>query len=391
MGFSLKTLLSSGLRTIFGKAAGALKNPRSQISPLADRLLVDAIRLAELASPVPCEEPRAAFTLERLKSFGLLPVVDDTGSILVRLHSEQAADEAPILLFTDLGSTRWHPTESLARLDADNASGAGLSDSLGTAALLSIAEAYYTGAFRIPRDILLLFTAKSLDDPNNSFDPILQSSENRPFAAIGVRGLSLDRVIHSVGSYRLRVIVSGDTIQTSNKVTETLIDTARTILSIAWDSEGKTKVFIRRIEAATVYGLTPEEGLLEIEIESTEANLLELAMNTVKATAGKIGEAAGLRSETALLSFIPAGKPEKSLELFEIVRRHAREQHVKLREENGADPSSFFTSADIPALSLGIALGREGMDRDIINIDSLEKGRKILERLIVEAGGRSAF
>ncbi|MDR1318204.1 MAG: hypothetical protein LBJ90_01150 [Treponema sp.] len=391
MGFSFKTLLSSGLKRIFGRAAGTLKGSGSQVSPLADRLLVDAIRLAELASPAPGEEPRAAFTLERLKSFGLLPAVDDTGSILVRLHSEQAADEVPILLFTDLGSKRWHPTESLARLNAEEASGAGLSDSLGTAALLSIAENYSTGVFRSPRDLLLLFSAKSLDDPNNSFEPILQSTESRPFAAIGVRGFSLDRVIHSVGSYRLRVTVLGDADRTSNKVTETLIDTARTILSIAWDGENKTKLFIRRIEAATVYGLTPDEGVLEIEIESTEANLLELAMNAVKATAGKIGDAAGLKSETTLLSFIPPGKPEKSLELFEIVRKLAREQRVKLREETGADPSSFFTSEGIPALSLGIALGREGTDRDIINIDSLEKGRKILEQLIVEAGGPGGF
>ncbi|GHV94357.1 hypothetical protein AGMMS50293_06770 [Spirochaetia bacterium] len=392
MSFSFKNLLSSTLGALFGKAGKALK---PAVSPLRDRLLVDAIRLAELPSPAVAEEPRAVVVLERLKSFGLLPLVNDAGDILLRLHSEQSADEAPILLFTDLGSKRWHPMDSLARLDAENAVGAGLSDSLGTAALLSIAERYQTGVFQCRRDLLLLFTAKSLDDPNISFGPILNSPQDRPFAAIGVRGFLLDRITHSIGSYRVKISVSCETgvndIVAPNKVTETLIDTARTLLGITWDTEEKTKMFIRRLEALTVYGLSPQEGILELEIESSEAALLELAMNVVKATAGKIGEAAKLKTETTLLSFIPPGKPEKSMELFEILRKLTKEQRLKITEENGADPASFFTSEDIPALSMGIALGREGADRDIINIDSVEKGRLILERFIVEMGTRNGF
>jgi hypothetical protein len=393
MALSIKKWLFSTADALFGKAAKAFK-PSVKTSSRTDRLLVDAIRLAELPSPAPAEEPRAALVLERLQSLALLPEVNDSGSILVRLHSEQADDEAPILLFTDLGSKRWHPAKSLARLDAENAAGAGLSDSLGSAALLSVAENFQNGAFLPRRDLLLLFTAKSLDDPNISFGPLLDSPRDRPCAAIGVRGLSLDRIIHSVGSYRVKITVSGEPnpdAASSNKVTETLIDTARTLLGIAWDAEGKTKMFIRRLEALTVYGLSPQEGVLELEIESSEGSLLDMAVNAVKATAGKIGEAANLKSETELLSFIPSGKPEKSMELFEILRKLTREQRIKITEENGADPASFFTSADIPALSMGIALGREGAERDIISLDSVEKGRLILERFIVETAARNGF
>jgi hypothetical protein len=177
----------------------------------------------------------------------------------------------------------------------------------------------------------------------------------------------------------------------SNRVTETLIDTARTLLGIAWDGEGKTKMFIRRLEALTVYGLTPQEGVLELEIESSEGALLEMAMNAVKATAGKIGEQAKLKSETTLLAYIPTGKPEKSIELFEILRKLTKEHRIKITDENGADPASFFTSEGIPALSMGIALGREGARRDRINIDSVEQGRIILEKFIGETGARSGF
>jgi hypothetical protein len=399
MAFPFKKLFSATLNTLFGKAA--FKPLARKNSPLADRLLADAIRLAELPSPVPAEEPRAAFVLERLKSFGLVPEVNESGDILARLHSEKSRDEAPVLLFTDLGSKRWHPMESLARLDAQTAVGAGLSDSLGTAAILSIVENCQSGGFQSARDLLLLFTAKSLDDPNISFGPILESRKDRPFAAIGVRGFMLDHIIHSVGSYRVRITVSSNAIADNakadfpqiepNKVTETLISIARTLLGIAWDAEGKTQMFIRRLEALTVYGLSPQEGVLELEIESGEAALLDMAMTAVKATAGKIGEQANLKVETALLSFIPAGKSEKSLELFEILRKLTKEQRIKITEENGADPASFFTASGIPALSMGIALGREGAARDIIDIDSLEKGRLILEQFIAETGARNGI
>ena len=396
MGISLKNMFSQTINALFGGSAKVLR-PAAKATPLTDRLLVDAIRLAELPSPAPNEEPRAAFVHERLKSLGFSPVVNDSGSILVRLHADKSGDVEPVLLFTDLGTKRWHPSESLARLDAENAVGAGLSDSLGSAALLSIAENFYSSMEQsMKRDILLLFNARTMDDPDINFSPILNDPVNRPIAAIGVRGFSLDRIIQSVGSYRVKITVTEGEDRlpaeiNSNKVTETLIDTARTLLGIAWDTEGKTKMFIRHLEALTVYGLTPQEGLLELEIESSEAAHLDMAMNAVKATAGKISEKANLQTETGLLSYIPPGKPEKSKDLFEILRKLCREQHLKIREESGADPAAFFSGDGIPALSMGISLGREGKERDVINIDSVEKGFLILERFIIEAGTYYGF
>ena len=398
MGFSFKTLFDSTLGALFTKKPKTVKSQPQSLQ--ADRLLADAIRLAELPSPAPGEEPRASFVLERLKSFNLQPEVSEAGDIKVRLHCAEQHNETPILLFSDLGSRRWHPGKSLAQLGADTASGAGLSDSLGCAALLSIAEQWQAGDFQNSKniqkhDLLLLFTAKSLDDPNIGFEPILHNRQDRPFAAIGVRGLSLDRIIHSTGSYRLKISISAGTAakkesdEINNKVTETLIDTARMLLGIAWDTDGKTKLFIRRLEAQTVYALTPQEGLVELEIESSESALLEMAMNAVKATAGKTGEAAGLKTEISLLSYIPPGSPEHSKALCDILGKLLRERHIKAHEETAADPASFFTCEGIPAISVGIALGSEGTERDSINIKSIEEGRLILDRLIAETGGKN--
>ena len=114
-----------------------------------------------------------------------------------------------------------------------------------------------------------------------------------------------------------------------------------------------------------------------------------MALNAVKATAGKIGEAAGLNTETMLLSYIPPGNPENSKAMYEILGRLLRERHIKAHDETAADPAAFFTGDGIPALSMGIALGREGTERDTINIASIEEGLSILERLIAETGAKN--
>jgi hypothetical protein len=374
-----------GLHSLTGKTERFLNHSRRPVSPLADRLLADALRLAELPSPVPGEEPRSLFVLDRLKRCGFVPAVTKSGNIVVRLHAEDAPEE-PILLFTDLGSVRWHPTESLARLDAENATGAGICDSLGPAALLSVAENFYSGEFRKKRDLTLLFTVRMLDDPENNFPFFFAGPARRPAAAIGVRGLSLGILVHPTGFCRLEIHVSSDREDPANEVTRTLINTARTILDIRWDGEGKTSVFVRRIEAAAAWGRTPAGGILELEIESGEGNLLELAKNAITATAEKIGEEAGLKVEAALLSFVPPGDRETGKPLFDLALRILKEQRIKTSEENGADPASLFSSGGIPALSVGIALGREGVERDIIRIESVETGRRFLERFISEIG-----
>ena len=373
-----------GLHSLAGKTERLLPRPRRPASPLADRLLADALRLAELPSPVPGEEPRSLFVLDRLKRCGFVPAVTKSGNIIVRLHAEGAPEE-PILLFTDLGSMRWHPTESLARLDAETAAGAGLGDSLGPAALLSVAENFYSGEFRKKRDLVLLFAVRMLDDPENNFPALIAGPARRPAAAaVGVRGLSLGTLVYPTGFCRLRIRVSTDQPEPDNEVTRTLINTARTILDIRWDGEGKTRVFVRRIEAASAWGRTPAGGILELEIESGEGNLLELAKNAITATAEKIGEEARLRVETALLSFVPPGDRETGKPLFDLALKILKEQRIKIREETGADPASLFSSRGIPALSLGIALGHEGAERDVIQIASVETGRRFLERFIGE-------
>ncbi|MDR2109857.1 MAG: hypothetical protein LBP32_00970 [Spirochaetaceae bacterium] len=388
-----KKLLVRGINTLSGRAS-AFRQRRKPVFPLADRLLADALRLAEIPSPSPMEGERAAFVLERLRLLGTAPWSDEGGNVFVRLHSASLHSE-PLLLFTDLGSKRWHPLESLSRLDAVYARGAGLADVLGAAALLSVAEEICLGRLQSGRDILLLFAARSFDDPeSNVFLPITESPPDRPFSAVGIRGFLLGSLItHIQGTYRMEITISSirgekepeeeeppkKLPDPSNMVVDTLIATARRLSEIR-DTDEEIRVYIRRVEAGAGFGRTPSEGILEIELESSDGTRLDMAMNRVKAIAEV--QNPELRVSVNITSFIPAGDPSVSAELSRKVQGIMRGLHIKVREENGSDPSSFLANHGIPAVSLGIARGREGLSRDTIEISSIEKGRLLLEALI---------
>jgi hypothetical protein len=403
----------SKLNRLSGKAATALDRVRGASSPLADRLLADALRLAEIPSPTHQEEQRAAFILERLANLGISPQMDGRGNILVRIPSAEPLDDSALLLFSDMGSNHWHPLTSLTRLDPQYARGTGLADVLGCAALLSVAEALKEQRLRAGREVTLLFAARSLDDPGgDAFFSISDAPAHFPCAAIGIRGLTLGSVVtNTQGIYRIRVTVGREQNEKeaareegpdvplepelANRVVDTLMATARKLSGITWDSRGATRFFIRRIEAGTGFGRAPQEGVLEIELESSDGAQLEMAMNTVKATAENTAKFFGespkpdpaIKTEVSIASYIPVGEQSNNLELLKTIREAMKDLHIRLREENGADPSAVLANRGIPSYSVGIARGWEGLNSDTIDIASIEKGRQLIEALILRTGG----
>jgi hypothetical protein len=401
------------LNRLSGKAALALDRVRHSSSPLADRLLADALRLAEIPSPTHQEEQRAAFILERLENLGISPQMDEYGNILVRILSTEPGDNPALLLFSDMGSNHWHPLNSLTRLDPQYARGSGLAEVLGCATLLSVAEALKENRLQSGRDVTLLFAARSLDDPGgNAFSSVSDEPAHFPCAAIGIRGLTLGSVItNTQGIYRIRITMGreqnekdeareeaeGPDVLTepdmANRVVNTLMSTARKLSGITWDSKGTTHFFIRRIEAGTGFGRAPQEGILEIELESSDGAQLEMAMNTVKATAEATAKFPGetppdptIKIDINIASYIPVGEQSANQELLKTIREVMKELHIWLREENGADPSAILSNRGIPSFSIGMAKGWEGLHSDTIDIASIERGRQLVEALVSRIG-----
>lgn len=389
---SFKRLMDSALRSLGGSAEGIVKRfSGKRGSPLADRLLSDAVRFAELPSPTEREERRAAFALERLGEYSFQGTVDDDGNILVRISSGGTVDHRPILLFADLGTTRWNPLGSLARVDPDIARGAGLADSLGAAALLSIAEGVCDGSIRPGRDIVLLFAARSLDDPRSGvFARVCDDATLRPAAAIGLSGLGLGSLGGKpLGTYRISVQArigeptAGDGAQTAPRnAVSVMTAVAQRIGGIRWDAEGKTACRVRRIEAGTGFGRFPAEGVADIELESGDAAVLDMAMKAVTATAQTIGVEAGAQLTVSVVGHVPVGDPTVGAPLRALAKEAMKTLKIKPYELPGADSASFLSARGVPAIALGIALGKEGLETDDVVIASLESGRRLLAELV---------
>jgi hypothetical protein len=385
----LRGTMAKALRTIRSRAGSVLRSRRKSPFPLSDRLLTDALRIAEIPSPTNHEEQRAAFILERLNALGLTPRVDEDDNIIVRLSCPRSDDSAPILLFADISSPRWHPLESLSRLDSTRAYGAGLADAIGTAALLSIAESMMTGLVACGRDILLLFAVRSLDDPGSMlFKRLSETAIDRPYAALGIRGISLGTIsTRSLGTYRIEVRVrtdnaAGDGSERPGSSVDTIVSLARTLSGVTWDSENKTTCRIRRIEAGTGFGRNPTEGILDIEMESSDGSVLELAMKAAVATAEARGREAKAMTEVTIAGFVPVGDPKVGAGLVKLVTQSLKDHKIRMVEENGADPAAFLSSMGVPAISVAVASGREGLEQDEIDIASIEKGRKLLVTIV---------
>jgi hypothetical protein len=165
-------------------------------------------------------------------------------------------------------------------------------------------------------------------------------------------------------------------------VVSALLSTARKLSGIHWDANNTTQAYIRRVETSARFGRTPSEGILELELESSDPTLLDMAMNAVKATAESTGGRRGLKVTVNVSSFIPVGDPAVSADLARLVRGIMKEQRIKMVVKSGSDPSAFLSNQGIPALSLGIVQGQEGLVKDTIEIASIEKGRAFLEKII---------
>ncbi|MDR1390181.1 MAG: hypothetical protein LBJ31_09435 [Treponema sp.] len=356
--------------------------------PLADRLLADALRLCAIPSPAGREEERAEFITERLRSLLIPFFIDEAGNILVRAAAilDEDLSAEPLLVFTRMGSERWNPLESLGRVDMEYARGAGLADVLGSAALLSLIEAYAGGRLVTGRDIIFFFSALSFDDPQSDAFKTINEEKKRPAAAVGVQGFSLGTLTsHSLGSYRAQIILSEDSQnENENTLVNTLLQLAEKVQETACD----VSVYINRIEALSSWGRTPREAELDMELESDDKEKLDAVIEKIAAVTESFSpvktrrKAGKITGTFKLLSSTPPGDPEVSAGLVQTLRVLMKELRIKAAEDARPDPSSFLSALGIPAISVGIAQGREALNYDKVEIASIEKGRMLLEKLL---------
>lgn len=355
-------------------------------SASTDRLLADAVRFSELPSPTDREEARATWVVERLNALSLTPSVDEQGNVLVRLGGYSSPDERPYLVFAFLGTSRWDPVKSYARVELDSAHGAGLGDAIGPAALLSLAESITSGEVRIDRDCILFFLARPANGAlGGAFDALLSDPNLLPVSAIGLDSYSLGHISpQGLGTWRLRVRVR---CSSGYSAVDSAVSLAQKLGGVRWDAAGSTRCHIRRVRAGSGYTKEPLDGVIDLEVESPDPATLEMAKEAVLATAKTIEALPDVRVESEELGFTPVGDGAVNEVLLSHIREAMRGLHIPIHEEDHPDPAAWFSARGIPALSIALSAGSEGSEEDVIDIASLETGRRLLLALARSAAG----
>lgn len=363
---------------------GSLKQTKH---PLADRILSDALQLSGIPSPTDKEEARSTFIVERLNNVGVQGTLDESGHLLARIPCSVAEDVKPILLVAFLPSEHWHPTASLGRLDTEKAYGSGLADAIGPATLLAVAEAMKTGFLRCNRDVLLLFTASPLGKvPTALYDRLLERPATAPKAVFSIRGLSLGVLNTSYkGTYQIRVRLTLDDSEEADirySAVDAITQLTQSLSMVQWDEKAETSSIISRIEAGFGFGKHPSEGLVEIELYSSDSAVLDMAMKAVVATAEKTALQYKAKAQVEVVSYIPVGKADVNQHLTSLASSTMKDLHIKIKEKSAVTAVSYFTTRNIPALVLGMATGHIGLEYDEVKVETLELGRKLLFTLL---------
>jgi hypothetical protein len=338
--------------------------------------------LNEIPSPTPKEERRTQFITRSLSDFGVSNVEsDEAGNVVVMLPSSGPTDES-ILLFADIENESYSPLDSLVTLTKVRAAGKGIADnSLGTAALLVLAEYIAKNDIRYGKNLLILFT--SLRSPGSSvvaLDYFLRRRQGGISAGLYLSGIGLGLIeANPLGACKLTVRVKTEERgilagSGSGSAVSVLSNISFQLGSIKWDEKNRTILNVARLVAGIGHGYYPSEGFMELEIYSGDMNVLEISRSAVCATIQKIAKDTGASIQIVTDSFVPVVDAERNRFLTEALRKVHGELGIHSRPVSTPNKTALLNAQGIPAITVSLTSGRKSFREEYVDLPPLETG-----------------
>lgn len=371
------------------------------VASYVTRILSDAILFNETQPSPDRTSRRMDFIVQRLSDFGYPnPQLDEWGNVSLIIPASLPTDDHA-LLFADIETGVDSSADCLVTLEAGRARGRGLAEnSVGVAALLVLAEYIAAAGLSYDRNLVLLFS--SFDPGQGETQPLerfLQGWKGRLLFAAYVRSLTLGRIQERpMGTCKFCVTARTDQrdlmrAEGAASAISVLAAVASRLGSIRWDAEGNTFLNIARLSAGAGFGWYAAEGMLELEIFSTDASALEVARKAVSATVGTVASEAGARAEVTVKTFYPAGNGEMNSLLNDALRRVYARLRIKPQPISVPDHSAFINSLGIPSVSLGITTGTRSLTEESVDTKPIEAGFRqllgFLDETLSRGGGKA--
>ena len=345
-------------------------------------------RICAIPAPTFHEAGRARFMAEQFRQRGLSVEVDELGNVVARRPGD---GRAPALLLAAHLDTVFPPETPITVEQGEGwLQGPGIGDnSLGLAALLTLADLLQTVGTSTPGDLLLAANVGEEGLGNlRGIRALVERSGPELGAVIAVEGHNLGRVTHiAVGSLRLRLTVTGPGGHSwgafgQPSAIHVLASIVAELTRLPVPKEPKTTYNVGLIEGGVSVNTIAPSASAVIDLRSIDpAELARLGQQL----AGIVERHRidGVEITEEVLGERPAGKTPVEAPLVQAAAQVLRELGLEPVLDASSTDANISISRGIPAVCIGLTRGRGSHTlHERIEIEPIRLGLAQLVRLV---------
>ncbi len=345
-------------------------------------------RICAIPAPTFHEAERARFMAEQFRQRGLAVEVDDLHNVVARRPGEA---RAPALLLAAHLDTVFPPDTPIAIEQGEGwLQGPGIGDnSLGLAALLTLADLLQAAGVQTPGDLLLAANVGEEGLGNLRGIRALVDRYGRELGAVvAVEGHNLGRVTHiAVGSRRLRLTVTGPGGHSwgafgQPSAIHVLASIIAELTRLPVPEEPKTTYNVGLIEGGVSVNTIAPKASAVIDLRSVDpAELARLSQSL----AGIIERhrVEGVEITEEVLGERPAGQTPVDAPIVQAATQVLRELGLEPVLDASSTDANIPMERGIPAICIGLTRGRRSHTlQERIEIDPIRLGLAQLVRLV---------
>lgn len=356
----------------------------------AARVLNLAAQIQQISAPTFFEQPRAEFVASQFCSENLEDVaVDDSGNVLARLPGRSL--KLPVVVSAHL-DTVFPKDVSLELIkEEDRWQGPGIGDnSLGVAGLLGLVWWLRENSVALDGDLWLVANTGEEGLGNlKGMRRVVERFGDQVSAYIVLEGMAYGKIYNqSLGVHRLRVSCQGpgghswmDYGQPS--AIQGLAEVIVRLSSIAIPDNPRTTMNVGRIWGGTSINTIAAEACLELDLRSSDPQVLSALVDQVLATINIFPKENGLHMLVEEIGARPAGSIPGDHSLVKMAVRAIERQGDTPEVTIGSTDANIPHSLGLPAICIGLTHGGSAhTPGEYILLEPLERGLRQLFELV---------
>lgn len=336
------------------------------IQEMMDTIIANIVLIGQVPAPTFLEGDRVHLFLERMAASAVDECTTDGYNNPIGIIRGTSRDLPPIFVVAHIDTAFGKDVDHHFTISQNTISGAGLQDnSLGVGILVSLPHILQQLGLKFRSDIVLAGVIQSIGRGNLRGSRHLLKTWPTPIrGAICLESGELGRLNHySNGMIRCEIVCRVDkSIQRSQRYMPNAIlvlnEVINQILELRMPLKPRTQVIFGKIKGGLKHGQIALDASLGLEIRSDADNIVRSLYTDIRDIVQGLGHEYEVELKTRTISNVRASRLAYNHPLVKSAA--AIMERLKLQPTSGSSESelSIFLARNIPALTLGITLGR---------------------------------